>query len=388
MRWLPWEYAVRNMGRSPLRLALMVGGSALVVLLVLTAAGFVRGMNSSLQTSGSPDNVIILAAGSEESVERSEISAGVVSVIGSSVAGLRSTAGVDYVSPEIHLDARLHHEPDDERPLPVALRGVTPEALLVHRQVRLVHGHWPEAGQDQVLVGRYALHRLDLPEGEAVLGRTLYFDGRPWTVTGVLASPGSAIDSEVWVPLDVLQTATRRQTLSCVIITLGEAELVDVELFATRRLDLEIVAMSEPAYYAQVATFYRPIQLMTLATAGLIGIGGLFGGLNTLYAAFAARVREFATLQTLGFSRRAILLSLVQEAVLATTAGGLLAAAVALLALDGLAVRFAMGTVGLQIDSLVLAIGLVTALGLGLVGALPPAIACLRLPITTALKAV
>ena len=134
--------------------------------------------------------------------------------------------------------------------------------------------------------------------------------------------------------------------------------------------------------------FYRPIQLMTLATAALIGIGGLFGGLNTLYAAFAARVREFATLQTLGFPRRAIVLSLVQEAVLTTAAGGLLAAVVASITLDGMAVRFAMGAVGLQIDSYVLMIGLTTAIALGLVGALPPAIACLHLPITTALKAV
>ena len=41
MRILPLEYAVRNLGRSPGRLVLTVGGSMLVVLLVLTAAGFI-----------------------------------------------------------------------------------------------------------------------------------------------------------------------------------------------------------------------------------------------------------------------------------------------------------------------------------------------------------
>ena len=41
---LPWEYAVRNLARSPWRLTLSVAGSALVVLLVLGAAAFVHGM--------------------------------------------------------------------------------------------------------------------------------------------------------------------------------------------------------------------------------------------------------------------------------------------------------------------------------------------------------
>lgn len=390
MRWLPWEYGVRNMGRSPLRLLLMIGGSALVVLLLLASGGFVRGMQYSLKTSGSVDNVLIIAAGSEESVERSEIEPGVAAIVASSVRGIRQTLGVSHVSPEIHLQGRLHHEARDAGlpGTPITLRGVTPEAMLVHRQVRLIHGHWPEPGVDQILVGRHALRLLALPEGEAALGRRLHFDGRPWTVAGVVASPGSVIDSEVWVPLTDLQIATRRSTISCVAFTLDTAELADVQLFAAQRLDLEIAAMSEQEYYRQVAAFYRPIQIMAVVTAALIAIGGLFGGLNTLYAAFAARTREFATLQTLGFPRRAIFLSLVQESILATIAGGMLAAAAGLLMLDNIAVRFAAGAVGLQIDAPVLAIGLGAALILGVLGAVPPAVHCLRLPITAALKAV
>ena len=42
MKLLPFEYAVRNLGRSPLRLVLSVGGSLLVVMLVLAAAGFIQ----------------------------------------------------------------------------------------------------------------------------------------------------------------------------------------------------------------------------------------------------------------------------------------------------------------------------------------------------------
>jgi ABC-type antimicrobial peptide transport system permease subunit len=107
-----------------------------------------------------------------------------------------------------------------------------------------------------------------------------------------------------------------------------------------------------------------------------------------MYAAFASRVREIGSLQAIGYARGAIVLSLVQESLLATAAGALLASLVGLLVFDGLHVRFSMGVFGLTIDSTVLALGLGAGLALGVAGALPPAWRALRLPIAEALKAV
>jgi ABC-type antimicrobial peptide transport system permease subunit len=123
-------------------------------------------------------------------------------------------------------------------------------------------------------------------------------------------------------------------------------------------------------------------------TAGLIALGGLFGGLNTMYAAFATRIRELGTLQSLGFRRSAIVISMVQESTLATAAGGLIACAIAVLLLDGISVRFSMGAFGLVIDEQVIGLGLLAGLVLGIIGAIPPAIRCLRPSIPLALKAV
>jgi len=44
MKLLPFEYATRNLGRSPVRLFLTVFGSALVVLLIMVAGSFMVGM--------------------------------------------------------------------------------------------------------------------------------------------------------------------------------------------------------------------------------------------------------------------------------------------------------------------------------------------------------
>ena len=63
MRLIPWDYGVRNLARSPVRLWLSVAGSALVVLLVLAAAAFVRGMEGAIVSTGGERNVILLGGG-------------------------------------------------------------------------------------------------------------------------------------------------------------------------------------------------------------------------------------------------------------------------------------------------------------------------------------
>ncbi len=383
---LPWEYGVRNMARSPLNLALGVAGSGLVVLLVLAAAGFVRGMGRSLGHSGDDRNVILLGAGSEESIERSEIRRAVTGIAAASIPGVRRRLGVAYVSPEAHVALVARREGDDERFL-ANFRGVQAEAFLVHPQVRIIEGRAP--GPGELLVGRLAATRMGIDDGDLAIGRTLRIAERPWTIVGRFEAPDTVMEAEIWCDLQELLVATRRESVSCVVLTLeGDAELADVDLFTKQRLDLELVAMHEGEYYAKVLAFYGPVQVMVWITAALVAAGAFFGGLNTLYAAFAARARELASLQVVGFTRPALLLALVQESVLTAAAGSLLASAGALLLLDGIAVRISMGAFGLVIDGPVMAIGLTAGLALGVLGALPPALRCLRMPVAEGLKAV
>jgi putative ABC transport system permease protein len=390
MKLLPFDYAIRNLGRSTSRLVLSILGSALVVLLVLAAAAFVRGMDASLRSTGQADNVIILGAGSEESIERSEIEAGVGGLATATIRGIRTRAGQAYVSPEVHVQLPVTLSPDQERGPTVLVRGITPAAMLVHSDVQIVEGRSPRAGYDEVMAGAMLAVKLGVSDELLSVGTQIYIDQKPLTIVGRFASPGTVTQAELWVPLTDLKQATKRETDSCVVLTLDPdvADASDVELFAKTRIDLELTTTPEQAYYARLSQFFAPIRIVAWVTAGLIGIGGLFGGLNTMYAAFASRVREIGTLQSLGYRRGAIVVSLVQESVLATAAGSLLAATLALLVLDGLAVRFSMGAFGLRVDSAAMIVGLTSGLTLGLVGSLPPALRCLRLSIPTALKSI
>lgn len=386
MRLLPFEYAVRNLGRSPIRLVASVLGGALVALLALSAGGFVRGMEKSLRVSGGERNVMLLGAGSEESVERSEIRSNVGTLVSGSVAGIRERLGVAYVSPEVHVAMVMRTAPEDERESQAILRGVTSAAFLVHPQVQIIAGAAPRQGAYEIMVGQLTATRMGVEPGDLAIGRQLWFDNHAWTITGHFAAPQTVMDAEIWIPLTDLRVSTRRETISCVVLTLDTATLDDVRIWAAQRLDLELVAIRESTYYASLLTFYKPVRVMVWVAAALIALGGLFGGLNTMYAAFATRVREIGALQTLGFPRRAIILSFLQESTLAMTAGAIGASLLALWLLDGTAVRFSMGAFAITIDAPVLLLGLLSGVALGAIGVIPPLWRCLRLPIAEAIR--
>jgi len=388
MRGLPFEYAVRNMTRNPVRLLLSASGCGLVVLLVMAAGGFVTGMQQSLRTSGSPNNVMLIGAGSEESVERSEIPMRTTGIAASGIRGVDRIAGVDAVSPEVHLAIPVFLDGDTEADaVNMLFRGVTPAAFLVHREARITLGRFPATGGDEIALGVLAARGLGWERPENAIGAELVVDDRPFTVVGLLEADGGVIEGEIWMPMSDLLIVAKRDTLSCVVVRLDSEDMTSANGFAATRIDLELVALRESDYYASLAAFFTPIRLMVIVTAVLVATGGVIGGLNTTYAAFASRVREIGTLQTLGYTRPAIVRSLVLESVLTASIGGLVAAAIGMLILDQTTIRFSMGIFGLAIGPGVLVLSLLAGLLLGVFGALVPAVRCLRLPVPEALRA-
>lgn len=380
---LPLTYALRNLFRDKPRLLQTVGGSALVVLLVIAATALNGGMSQVLSASGSEQNVILLGAGSEESIQRSEVSALLGGISESGVRGVSKTLGRPAASVEIHYMTYLLDK--DGRKGQGLFRGVTPRALLVHPEVRLLEGTFPRSGE--VMVGRLAWRKLGVPESSLKPGASVTIDGSAMTVSGTFAAPGTVMESEVWAALGDLHMLAQRETVSCVVLRMDDpADFSEAELFAQQRLDLELAALRESDYYAALSSFFKPLRVMTWITAGLIAAGAVFGGFNTLYAAFASRIRELATLQAIGYGRGAIFLSLVQESLIACLAGTLLASVAALFLLDGRTIPFSIGAFTVSISPQVALSGLATGILLGILGAIPPAIRCLRPPLPKALR--
>jgi ABC-type antimicrobial peptide transport system permease subunit len=379
----PFTYAVRNLFRSKTRLLQTIGGSAVVVLLVMASVAINHGMERVLSASGSERNVILVGAGSEESIQRSEVAERTAGIAEAGIIGISESLGVRAVSSEVHYMNFLNL-PDGRRSQGT-LRGVTPQALRVHPEVRLIDGAFPGAGE--VMAGRLAWRKLGWKESDLKLGGTILLDHQPLKISGVFAAPGTVLESEIWASLGDLRMLAKRETLSCVVLRLDDpADYAEADLFAKQRLDLELSALRESDYYDRLSAFFKPLRAMTWITAGLIAAGALFGGVNTLYAAFASRVREMATLQAIGFGRGSLLLSLIQESTLACLTGALLASVVAVTLLDGRTLPFSIGAFTLEIGPGVAITGILTGLFLGLLGALPPAIRCLRPPLPSALR--
>lgn len=380
---LPFSYAVRNLFRSKSRLLQTIGGSALVVLLVMTAVAINDGMARVLSASGSQHNVILLGAGSEESVQRSEVADRTAGIAASSIAGIAERIGVRAVSSEIHY--MNHIDLSHGLRAQAFLRGVTPEALHAHPEVRLIEGTFPSAGQ--LMPGRLTWRKLGVSENDLRVGSKVKLNGQTLEISGIFAAPGTVMESEIWAALGDLRVLAQRETISCVVLRFNDPEdAAEADLFAKQRLDLELTAIRESDYYAKLREFFGPLRGMVWITAGLIAAGALFGGVNTLYAAFASRVREIGTLQAIGFGRGTILVSLVQESILTCLMGTLVASVVALVMLDGRVIPFSIGAFVLEIGPVVAFAGISTGFLLGIFGSLPAAWRCLRPPLPSALR--
>jgi len=264
---------------------------------------------------------------------------------------------------------------------------VSISAPLVRRQFQILDGNWPLRGE--VIVGRLAAAKLGRKPTELATGSEIRFEGKSWRIAGHFASAGSALESEIWCLVDELQGVLKRQDLSLVAVAVANATAIgDAQEFCKERIDLEWEATPETAYYAYLQKHYGPVRMVAWLIVGLMASAGIFAGLNTMYGAVLGRVRELAMLQTVGFSRRAILLSILQEGLLLAMAASLIATGLAVGLLNGFAVRFTMGAFTLKTDSRTVVIGLVIGLLIGVLGSLPPALRALRLSVVDGLKAV
>lgn len=178
MTFLPWDYGVRNLGRSKQRLLLSIGSAFLVTLLMLVAAGFVRGMTRSLASSGAPNNMLLIAKGSQESIERSEFNSGAASAA-ATLAGIRTTDGQAWISPEIYVQGlfwsgQQPHDGARQAAGPeyrAVFRGVTPAAYLVHGGLRVTAGRIPEVGRDELMVGNLVAAAAGIAEAALAPGQ-------------------------------------------------------------------------------------------------------------------------------------------------------------------------------------------------------------------------
>ena len=149
----------------------------------------------------------------------------------------------------------------------------------------------------------------------------------------------------------------------------------------------------EPDYYAQQSQVMQTIiRTIGIGIAVLMGLGAVFGAVNTMYSAVAARTREIATLRALGFGSTPVVVSVLVEAVLLSLIGGAVGGLVAWAGFDGYQTAtmnwqsFSQVAFAFRVTPRLLGWGLLAATAMGLLGGLLPAIRAARLPVVSALR--
>ena len=380
-----------NLRSIPSRLGsslVAVVGIAGVVVVFVAVLSIGEGFRAAMRAAGAPDRAIVLRGGSDAEMT-SILTGDDVRIIAEAPGVARGRTG-PLASPELFVVVDVPKRSTGTS-ANVPLRGLLPEALEVRREASIVEGRPFEPGRREVIVGRAASRQFSGLE----LGRTVHWGRTEWTIVGIFEADDSASEGEIWCDARVLQPAYRRgNSFQSVLVRLESPAAFDrFEEALTTDPRLNVMVRREPDYYAeQSQAIHRLITIVGSIVAGLMGIGAVFGAVNTMYTAVAARAREIATLRALGFGRLAVVASVVGEALALAAAGGLAGGLLAWLAFDGYRTStlnwqtFSQVTFAFAVTPGLLVRGLAYALVIGLLGAVLPAIRAAFLPIPTALR--
>src|SRR5262245_12450813 len=366
--------------------AVAIVGIAGVVVVLVSVLAIAQGFRATLQAGGDPQTAIVMSAGSEEM--SSSLSRESVEIVKAAPGIARGEQG-PLASAEVFVIVN-HPKKSTRTTANVPLRGIEPSGFGVRRRARIVLGRLFAPGRTEIVVGRAAARQFEGLE----VGRTLKWGANAWTIVGVFDAGGALWDSELWCDVTVLQPAYRRTTFSSVHLRLESPEALAAfkdTLLKDPRLDVAVVRESD--YYAeQSKATARLVTTLGFAIATLMSAGAIFGAVNTMYTAVAARTREIATLRALGFGGGPVVVSVLTESAVLAMVGGLLGGAVAWTILDGhqtttlnwqsytqVAFAFAV-TPGL------LVLGVLSAIAIGLLGGLLPAMHAARVPVAAALR--
>jgi putative ABC transport system permease protein len=341
-----------------------------------------------MESSSAPENVVVLRSGATAEM-MSVLGGNEVDYISEAPGIARNEAGA-IASAELFviIDVKKISTDTDAN---VPLRGVTRAAPEVHQDFRIVEGRMFEWGLNELIVGVGAGREF---KGLSV-GDSIEVAREQWPIVGMFEAGGGISESEIWVDAAVLQPAYRRgNSYQAVYAKLGSPD--DFQAFKdalTADPRLNVRPMREEDYYAeQSEMLYNLVTGLGLLIAVIMGFGAVFGALNTMYTAVAARAREIATLRALGFHSGPVVISVLIESLLLALTGGVIGAGLAWLMFDGFSAAtlnwssFSQLTFAFYVSVPLLIQGIIFALVIGFFGGLFPAVRAARLPVADALR--
>jgi hypothetical protein len=433
---VPLAYNTRNL-IVRWRIAILTAVAFTAVVGLLTALlAFVNGMYALAADSGQPGNVLVLAEGQNDEV---------VSNLGYSDVAMieRETSTLDPDDQPLRRPVRVKRIQLDGREQPMAsketycivnrpvendptrrqfvqVRGILDPAMAgkVH-EIPLLAGEWfsgagvrtpagarpGDRDQIEAVLGPGIAGELGKQQGKESLrlGDTFGLGDREWVVVGIMKTDGTSFASEVWAKHDRVSKLFNKVGYTSLLLRVeddggADATAARAAAFADhlkRRFNNpKVNALTETEYYAKLSENNQVFLYGSIIVAVVMALGGIFGVMNTMFAAVAQRIKDIGVMRILGFKRWQVLVSFMLESMVIALAGGLLGMALGSLC-HGLTATSVISSASgggksvmlrLVVDARVLMAGAIFTLVMGRLGGLIPALSATRLKVLDALR--
>ena len=386
---VPIVYSVRSVAVRKGSSAMAVGGIALVVVVFVTLLSLAAGFRKVVETSGSPQNVIILRKGADAELQ-SQVMRDTARVI-AELPLVAEQGGRKLVVVESVLIVARPKRGGGE--VNVTIRGAAPDAPFVHADVRLTQGRWYTPGSSEAVLGAGLARRLQ----DVGIGQTMTIGRNTWHIVGLFEAGGSALESELWMDGDLLQNTFHRDGVfqSVLFRAAGSAREAAERFNALTESDLRLRAMqalTEKEYYRKQAKLMADvITILGGLLTAIMSAGAIAGAMNTMYAAVSQRRREIGCLLSMGFTPEAVWLAFMVESLLLAALGAALGCTVSL-AFHGLKTgmmnwaTFSETAFEFRVTPQILATATIVSLLMGFAGGVVPAVHAARLKVVDALR--
>jgi len=391
MRGVPLRYSFRNLFRRPMRTVLTLIGLSLLVGLIVFVGAFGRSIAMALRMPGDPQNLMVFSK-KAQSLEFGSIAPETLATLRNDVIDDidRGPDGQPLFSREVFAFTNVRFTDDAKERGPRGIVLGIEAALAPHvlAGFRLLEGRMPQADEYEIAVGRGAPAKMRVDDSLLAIGSQVFLRNEVFTVVGRFETPGAICESWLLTAPNDLKLTTNRSDFS--IARMKVRPGVDLDALA-RKLEeksFEVHVIRETVYNRDFISGFRRFQSFSILLALVLALGGVITGMITMHNAVAGRIREIGILRVLGFNKTKILIAFLIEAVSLSLAAGILGSTVGWLT-NGLPIQVPFAaSFPLVVDWPMAAIGVGTAVLMGVLGLLFPILKALRHHAVDAMRAV
>jgi hypothetical protein len=410
---VPLSYNLRNLRVRWKTTALTALAFTVVIGLLMFMHAFASGITRLSQKSGQPANVICLSDGASDE-QYSNLPMSETSDLARQKGVVKTADGRPLCSREVYVFTSqvLPARPGERaKHRFLQVRGVEePDLSARVHGLELIAGRWfSRSGVRETAPAKrrtrggspYALVEAVIGEGLArELGKDLGQDSlgtgdvltigpRQWVVVGIMRGPETTFGSEIWAKRQKVGEVFHKEDVYTSVVLRAESPARARELAERLSRDFKksaVSAQTEPDYFAKMTEANQELLGSIYFVAAVMALGGVFGVMNTLFAAIRQRTADIGVLRILGFARWQILVSFLLESLVIAALGGL-AGCVAGYLVNGVTTTSVVDTNGgglkrvafqMVVDANTLAAAVLFTLVMGLLGGLLPAWSAMR----------